>query len=47
VCISEHVAATTTVCQGNWLPRFLTEFSNIEAKQVMLKIDNKSAIAPA
>ena len=44
-CESEYVAAATAACQGIWLARLLAEFSNGEAEHVVLKVDNKSAIA--
>ena len=44
---SEYVAAATAACQGIWLSRLLAELSNGEAEQVVLKVDNKSAIALA
>jgi hypothetical protein len=46
-CESEYVAAATAACQGIWLARLLAEFSNGEAEQVVLKVDNKSAISLA
>ena len=46
-CESEYVAAATAACQGIWLARLLAEFNNGEAEQVMLKVDNKSAISLA
>ena len=46
-CESEYVAAATVACQGIWLSRLLAEFSSGEAEQVVLKVDNKSAIALA
>ena len=46
-CELEYVAAATAACQGIWLARLLAEFSNGEAEQVMLKVDNKSAISLA
>ena len=46
-CESEYVAAATAACQGIWLSRLLAELSNGEAEQVVLKVDNKSAIALA
>lgn len=46
-CESEYVAAATAACQGIWLAQLLAEFSNCEAEQVMLKVDNKSAISLA
>jgi len=46
-CESEYVAAATAACQGIWLARLLSEFSNGEAEHVVLKVDNKPAIALA
>uniref|UniRef100_A0ACD5Z9S6 Uncharacterized protein n=1 Tax=Avena sativa TaxID=4498 RepID=A0ACD5Z9S6_AVESA len=44
---SDYVDATTAACQGIWLAQSLGEFSNTEAEQVVLKVDNKSAISLA
>lgn len=46
-CESEYVAAATAACQGIWLARLLAELRNGEAESVVLKVDNKSAIALA
>jgi hypothetical protein len=41
------VGAATAASQGIWLARLLAELSNGEAEQVMLKVDNKSALSLA
>jgi hypothetical protein len=46
-CESKYVGAATTAFQGIWLARLLAELSNGEEEQVMLKVDNKSAISLA
>lgn len=43
----EYVATARAACQGIWLARLLSEFSNGEVEHVMLKVDNKLASALA
>jgi hypothetical protein len=44
-CEAEYIAAATASCQAVWLSRLLTEILNKEIKEVVLKVDNKSAIS--
>lgn len=44
-CEAEYVAAAVAACQGVWLSKILTSLTGLEGEQVVLKIDNQSAIA--
>jgi hypothetical protein len=44
-CEAEYIAAATAACQGVWLRSLLGDLTNQEAEQVVLNIDNKSAIS--
>lgn len=44
-CEAEYIAATTAACQGIWLGRLLEELMEDVKSKVVLKVDNKSAIA--
>ena len=44
-CEAEYIAAATAACQGVWLRSLLGDLTNREAEQVVLNIDNKSAIS--
>ena len=44
-CEVEYIAAATAACQGVWLGRLLGDLTNRETEQVVLNIDNKSAIS--
>ncbi|XP_043817369.1 secreted RxLR effector protein 161-like [Manihot esculenta] len=45
LCQAEYVAATTGACQGVWIERFLSELRGQQDKEILLRIDNQSAIA--
>ncbi|XP_035838071.1 secreted RxLR effector protein 161-like [Helianthus annuus] len=44
-CESEFMAATATSCQAIWLRGLLSEITGSEEKVVLLRVDNRSAIA--
>ena len=44
-CDAKDIAATTAACQGIWLRRLLEELLENVKSKVVLKVDNKSAIA--
>lgn len=44
-CEAEYIAATTATCQGVWLARLLGDLKNEESSNIVLKVDNKSAIS--
>ncbi|GJR64406.1 uncharacterized mitochondrial protein-like protein [Tanacetum coccineum] len=45
LCKAEFIAATTAVCQAIWLRELLAEVTGLERKKVIIRVDNKSAIA--
>ena len=44
-CEAEYMAGASAACQGIWLARLLADVLMQEVDQVLLKIDNQSAIA--
>ncbi|KAD3642341.1 hypothetical protein E3N88_31565 [Mikania micrantha] len=44
-CEAEFMAATSAACQAIWLRGLLAEVTGREEEQVVIKVDNKSAIA--
>ncbi|KAK1419766.1 hypothetical protein QVD17_29081 [Tagetes erecta] len=44
-CESEFMAATAAACQALWLRGLLSEITGVKEKVVLLKVDNRSAIA--
>jgi hypothetical protein len=46
-CEAEYIAATTAATQAIWMARLLGELLGREPEVVVLKVDNKSALALA
>nr|GEZ20195.1 uncharacterized mitochondrial protein AtMg00810-like [Tanacetum cinerariifolium] len=44
-CEAEFMAATTATCQAIWLRELLAEMTRLERQKVIIRVDNKSAIA--
>ncbi|GJZ67225.1 uncharacterized mitochondrial protein-like protein [Tanacetum coccineum] len=44
-CEAEFMAATATACQAIWLRELLAEVTGLERQKVIIRVDNKSAIA--
>jgi hypothetical protein len=44
-CKAKYNTAATTSCQAMWLGRLLAEILNKEVREVVLWVDNKSAIS--
>nr|GEX23828.1 zinc finger, CCHC-type [Tanacetum cinerariifolium] len=44
-CEAEFMAATTTACQAIWLRELLAEVTGLKRQKVIIRVDNKSAIA--
>ncbi|KAD7477098.1 hypothetical protein E3N88_00234 [Mikania micrantha] len=44
-CEAEFMAATSAACQAIWLRGLIAEITGREEQQVIIKVDNKSAIA--
>ncbi|KAJ0978704.1 hypothetical protein J5N97_014178 [Dioscorea zingiberensis] len=44
-CEAEYIAATTAACQGIWLNRLRADMRGQAEEEVVLKVDNKSAIS--
>ncbi|GJY64334.1 uncharacterized mitochondrial protein-like protein [Tanacetum coccineum] len=44
-CEAEFMAATAAACQAIWLRELLAEVTGLERQKVIIRVDNKSAIA--
>ncbi|GJT82259.1 uncharacterized mitochondrial protein-like protein [Tanacetum coccineum] len=44
-CEAEFMAATAAACQAIWLRKLLAEVTGLERQKVIIRVDNKSAIA--
>ncbi|KAJ9554040.1 hypothetical protein OSB04_018085 [Centaurea solstitialis] len=44
-CEAEFMAATAAACQAIWLRELLAELTGLEKQKVLIRVDNKSAIA--
>lgn len=44
-CEAEYIATTMAACQGIWLSRLLAQLNFHEPKEVVIKVDNQSAIS--
>ena len=44
-CEAEFMAATAAACQAIWLRELLAEVTGLERQKVLIRVDNKSAIA--
>nr|GEY26303.1 hypothetical protein [Tanacetum cinerariifolium] len=45
LCEAEFMVATAAVCQASWLRELLAEVTGMERQQVIIRVDNKLAIA--
>nr|GEW07361.1 uncharacterized mitochondrial protein AtMg00810-like [Tanacetum cinerariifolium] len=45
LCEAEFMAATSAACQAIWLRELLVEVTGLERQKVIIRVDNKSAIA--